>query len=66
MPIVRVELFPGRTAAQKAEYAKEVTRLAVEILGCPQESVDVLFIEIQGQDWVHAGKPYAAPVETHR
>lgn len=66
MPIVRVELLPGRTAAQKAEYAKEVTRLAVQILGCPQESVDVLYTEISGHDWVHAGEPYAVPAESHR
>lgn len=66
MPIVRVELFPGRTSAQKAEYAREVTRLSVEILGCSRESVDVLFIEVDRQDWVHAGEPYAAPVEAQR
>lgn len=66
MPIVRVELLPGRTTTQKAEYAKEVTRLAVQILGCTQESVDVLFTEVHGQDWVHAGEPYAAPIEAHR
>lgn len=66
MPIVRIELFPGRTSAQKAKFAKEVTRLSVEILGCSKESVDVLFVEVDRQDWVHAGEPYASPAEAQR
>lgn len=66
MPIVRVEMLPGRTQAQKVEYAKEVTRLTVEILGCSAEAVDVIFNEIHGQDWAHAGVLYATPAENQR
>ncbi|MGK9066576.1 tautomerase family protein [Stutzerimonas chloritidismutans] len=60
MPIVRVELLPGRSPEQKAQYAKRVTELAVDILGCPLEAVDVLFIEVQGHDWARAGVPCAS------
>ncbi|WP_093415537.1 MULTISPECIES: 4-oxalocrotonate tautomerase [unclassified Pseudomonas] len=63
MPIVRVEMLPGRTQAQKAEYAREVTRLTVEILGCTAEAVDVIFSEIDRQDWARAGELYSAPAE---
>ncbi|MGU7775729.1 4-oxalocrotonate tautomerase [Burkholderia sp. MR1-5-21] len=61
MPIVRVELSPGRTQEQKAKYVEEVTRLTSEVLNCPVESIDVMFIEIPGTNWAHAGKFYAAP-----
>ncbi|KAE8754634.1 4-oxalocrotonate tautomerase [Paraburkholderia madseniana] len=61
MPIVRIELSPGRTHEQKAKYVEEVTRLTSEVLKCPVESVDVMFIEIPPADWAHAGKFYAQP-----
>lgn len=61
MPIVRVELSPGRSHQQKAQYVEEVSRLTAEILKCPLESIDVIFIEIPATDWAHAGKFYAQP-----
>lgn len=61
MPIVRIELSPGRTQEQKTEFVREVTRLTAEVLKCPVESVDVMFIEIDGANWAHAGKFYGAP-----
>lgn len=58
MPIIRIELYPGRTHKQKAQYAEEVTRLTSEVLKCPEESIDVIFIEIPTTDWAHAGQFY--------
>lgn len=66
MPIVRVELLPGRTQDQKAQYAVEVTRLTAEILKCTPEAIDVIFTEIQPHDWAHAGQLYARPIDTQR
>lgn len=59
MPIIRVELLPGRTQEQKALYAAEATRLAAEILKCATESVDVIFTETAPQDWARAGRLYS-------
>jgi 4-oxalocrotonate tautomerase len=61
MPIVKIELSPGRSQDQKARYVEAVTRLTSEILNCPVESIDVIFIEIPGSNWAHAGKFYAQP-----
>ncbi|WP_324658490.1 4-oxalocrotonate tautomerase [Burkholderia thailandensis] len=61
MPIVRIELSPGRSAEQKVEYVKEVTRLTSEIMKCPVDSIDVMFVEISGENWAHGGKFYARP-----
>lgn len=61
MPIIKIELSPGRTQEQKTRYVEEVTRLTSEVLKCPVESIDVMFIEIDGTNWAHAGKFYSAP-----
>lgn len=59
MPTVRVELSPGRSHEQKAQYVEQVTRLTAEVLSCPVESVDVMFIEIASYDWARAGQFFA-------
>lgn len=56
MPIIRVELFEGRSIDQKREFAEVVTRETVRILKCGPEAVDVIFVDIARQDWAKAGK----------
>lgn len=63
MPIVRVELCPGRTHEQKAQYVSEVTRLTAEVLKCAPESVAVIFSEIPGHDWASGGRFFSTPAE---
>ncbi|NBA96562.1 4-oxalocrotonate tautomerase [Pseudomonas sp. R5(2019)] len=61
MPTVRVELSPGRSHEQKISYVEQVTRLTAEVLHCPVESVDVVFVEIPSHDWARAGKFFGQP-----
>lgn len=56
MPILRLEMHPGRTLDQKRAFTREVTRVVVETLNCPPESVDVVISEIAREDWAKAGK----------
>ena len=56
MPILRLEMHPGRTLDQKRAFVREVTRVAVETLNCPPESVDVVISEVAREDWAKAGK----------
>jgi 4-oxalocrotonate tautomerase len=56
MPILRLEMHPGRTVEQKRAFVHEVTRIAVEVLKCPPESVDVVISEVAREDWAKAGK----------
>jgi 4-oxalocrotonate tautomerase len=56
MPILRLEMHPGRTQDQKRAFVQEVTRVAVETLGCPPESVDVVISEVPREHWAKAGK----------
>jgi 4-oxalocrotonate tautomerase len=61
MPTLRVELFAGRTPAQKAELAHELTQACVRVLGGQPSGVDVLFYDIERHDWATAGKLWSEP-----
>ncbi len=65
MPIVRIELCPGRTHEQKSRYVSEVTRLTAEIMKCAPEAVDVIFSEIPGHDWASGGRFFATPANVN-
>jgi 4-oxalocrotonate tautomerase len=67
MPTIRVELFEGRSPQQKAALARELTEACVRVLGGNPGSVDILFYDIQKNDWAtggvlwsDTGKPQAA------
>lgn len=55
MPIIRIEMLPGRTLDQKRELAEAVTRETARIAKCPKESVQVLISEIERDSWATAG-----------
>ena len=56
MPIIKVELLKGRSVTQKREFADIVTREASRILNCAPEVVDIVFQEVERQDWAKGGK----------
>ncbi len=67
MPMIRVEMFPGRSLEQKRAFAKAVTESFVAICGSTPQGVQVIFTEIEKSDWATAGRlasdaaPAAAP-----
>ncbi len=56
MPILRLEMHPGRTPEQKRTFVQEATRVVVETLACPPESVDIVITEVATEHWGKAGK----------
>ena len=54
MPIVKVEMWPGRTRDQKAQLAKEITD-SFERIGTPREATIVVFKEVPKDSWAQAG-----------
>jgi len=56
MPILRLEMHPGRTLEQKRAFAREVTRVTSETLNCPPDSVDVVISEVPREHWAKAGQ----------
>jgi len=55
MPIVRVEMWPGRTHQQKAELAKAITEAVVRIAKTTPEATIVIFQDVPKEDWAQGG-----------
>ena len=55
MPIVRVEMWPGRTHAQKAELARVITEAVVTIAHTTPEATIVIFEDVAKENWASAG-----------
>ena len=55
MPYIQVSLYPGRSDQQKKDFAKEITKSAVEILKTKEEHVIVVFDENPKENWFLAG-----------
>jgi 4-oxalocrotonate tautomerase len=56
MPIVRVELFSGRTHAQKQELARAITEVVANIAHTTADQTIVIFQDIERENWAQAGK----------
>ena len=56
MPIVRVEMWTGRTEAQKKELARVITDAMVNIAHTTPEATIVVFEDIAKDNWAQAGK----------
>lgn len=56
MPILRVEMWEGRTLEQKRELAEVLTRETARIAGCPPESIYLIFEDIKKENWAAGGR----------
>lgn len=67
MPMIKVEMFEGRTHEQKKMLAKLLTEAFTTATGARPDSVQVIFSEVAKCDWAVAGElcsennPWAAP-----
>ena len=55
MPIVRVEMWPGRTHAQKAELARAITDAVISIAKTTPEATTVIFEDVAKENWAIGG-----------
>lgn len=55
MPIVRVEMWPGRTQEQKSELAKAITEAVVRIANTTSEATFVVFTDVEKENWAQGG-----------
>lgn len=55
MPMIRVELFEGRSVEQKRALARALTDAVVQTLGGQAESVHIVFQDVARHDWATAG-----------
>jgi 4-oxalocrotonate tautomerase len=55
MPIIRVEMWAGRTHAQKAELARVITEAVVTIVHTTPEATIVVFDDVPKENWARGG-----------
>lgn len=55
MPIVRVEMWTGRTHAQKQELARAITEVVCAIAQTTPEATIVVFEDIERRNWAQGG-----------
>ena len=58
MPIVRIEMLPGRSIAQKRELVRVITDAVCNIAHTRPEDTLVLFNEYSVEAWASDGKLY--------
>lgn len=56
MPIVRIEMLPGRSQESKQKIAEEITATLTRALGVATGHIYVMFDEVAGQNWAVAGQ----------
>jgi len=55
MPIVRVEMWPGRTYEQKTELARLITEAVVSVTHAPPEATTIIFEDVSKENWAIGG-----------
>lgn len=55
MPIIRVEMYKGRTRDQKRALVKELTEAFLRTCGSTPEAVQVVIVDVDKEDWGTAG-----------
>ena len=63
MPFVRIDWFPGRTLDQKREVMEVLTRELSRIAECRPETINVIFTEVEREDWGRNGKLFCDAYE---
>lgn len=65
MPMITVELMPGRTGAQKDAFSRRVVAAMCEEMGAKPESVHIIFREVAPEDW-YMGEKSTAQIRRER
>jgi 4-oxalocrotonate tautomerase len=56
MPLVKIDMWAGRTPEQKEKMIKKVTEAICESVGCPKESVWVVIEDVPKENWGISGE----------
>jgi 4-oxalocrotonate tautomerase len=56
MPVIKVDMFSGRTKDDKRKLAKALTDAFTSTTGAKPESVHIIFQDVNKDDWSVAGQ----------
>ena len=51
MPLVKVEMWSGRTTEQKEKIIQNVTKAICDSVGCPKDAVWVVIEDVPKENW---------------
>ncbi|WP_371223474.1 2-hydroxymuconate tautomerase [Roseovarius sp. 2305UL8-3] len=55
MPMIRVEMFAGRSDDQKRALAKELTDAFIRTAGGNPDAVEVMIVDVEKDSWAKGG-----------
>jgi 4-oxalocrotonate tautomerase len=56
MPVIRVDMYSGRTIEQKRELARRLTETYISVVGGEPRGVTILFNDVSKVDWSVGGE----------
>lgn len=56
MPVISVQMWAGRTAAQKKELVEVLSKETARIAGCDVASIYVIIEEVKKENWGAGGR----------
>ena len=56
MPILRVEMFKGRTREQKRLLVRELTDAFVRVCGGKPDAVTIVLVDVDKENWAGSGE----------
>ena len=56
MPIIRIEMWEGRSIEQKRELVEVYTREMARISGCGTDSIYIVIDDVKKENWGAGGK----------
>ncbi len=56
MPVIRVEMFAGRSVDQKRELVAVLTRETARIAKCSADSVQIVITDVTKENWGVGGQ----------
>jgi 4-oxalocrotonate tautomerase len=59
MPFITVQLIEGRSIEQKHALIKEISQVAIQVLGADPDNVRIVINEVTADDWGVGGVPVA-------
>jgi 4-oxalocrotonate tautomerase len=55
MPVIHVEMWAGRSYAQKQELARAITDAVVKVTNTTPEATIIIFSDVPKESWAQAG-----------
>lgn len=56
MPVIRIDLFPGRSTEVKQAIAREITDVLSTVAGIKPTDTTIIFSEVPATEWFVAGE----------